>query len=103
MRFDWNEERVVAFREQINDILWNIWDPIGVNQWPEAFGEYDFYGTDIVIMLFENDISKEQLDEYLSWAVHTHMGLSKTGDYQQKLRETTCQKIFESWDKLKTS
>jgi len=101
MKFDWNEERVVAFREQINNILWNIWDPIGVNHEPGAFGEYDSYGIDILIMLFEKDISMKQLDEYLTWASHTNMGLPLICEHQQTCREITCQKIFEVWNKFR--
>ncbi len=38
-------------KEQISQILWEQWDPIGVNDEPQARNEYDGYVSHIFVLL----------------------------------------------------
>ena len=70
-----NVKRTESLYKRISVILLNEWDPIGVQDFPEAFDEYDSY----VMPLYKMLIDKKPLQdifEYLVWAESEHMGLS---------------------------
>ena len=58
--------------ERIQQLLWEDWDPIGVNAAPGAFGEYDAYAED-VLRLIRNGRGVDEIAEYLKWAQTVHM------------------------------
>ena len=41
--------------EQINEILWQNWDPIGVNHMEDCRSEYDAYSWEITLVAMHND------------------------------------------------
>ena len=55
----------------VEQILFNDWDPIGVN----AFDEYDSYAPHIVSMWFDNKLTEEAVVEYLLEIETKRMGL----------------------------
>jgi hypothetical protein len=59
----------------VNQVLWDVWDPIGVNTCADAHGEYDSYVCQIVKLLLTN-ASDDQIAEYLSKEASEHMGLN---------------------------
>lgn len=70
-----NIELAELLSKRISVILLKEWDPIGVQDFPEAFDEYDSY----VMPLYKILIDKKPLQdifEYLVWAESEHMGLS---------------------------
>jgi len=70
-----NIELAESLYKRISVILLKEWDPIGVQNFPEAFNEYDSY----VMPLYKMLIDKKPLQdifEYLVWAESQHMGLS---------------------------
>ena len=70
-----NIETAESLSKRISAILLKEWDPIGVQDSPEAFDEYDSY----VMPLYKMLIDKKPLQdifEYLVWAESQHMGLS---------------------------
>ena len=60
--------------EEIKNLLWKEWDPIGVNDNSEASGEYDSYADQIYAML-RRGADAEEIARHLSWVVTTLIGL----------------------------
>lgn len=50
--------------KQVRRILWVDWDPIGVNDSPEAYGEYDSYADSVLGMILHGTTA-EELNFYL--------------------------------------
>ena len=63
--------------ETVRRILWETWDPIGVNDIPEAFGEYDSYAPTIVSML-AHGCSARDLEFHLAHIESSSIGLPRT-------------------------
>jgi hypothetical protein len=61
--------------EAVRRILWETWDPIGVNQTADAFGEYDSYAPTIVDLLARGR-SASELDLHLARIETDSIGLS---------------------------
>jgi hypothetical protein len=62
-------------KKEIGRILWQVWDPIGVNAIPEARDEYDDY-VEGVYSLLQSGVSDEQLAQHLLYIASDTMGLS---------------------------
>jgi hypothetical protein len=60
--------------QAVRKVLWEVWDPIGVNDHVEAVGEYDSYAASIVSLLI-HDCSAPDLDRQLSRLETDDMGL----------------------------
>ncbi|MEP7354061.1 MAG: hypothetical protein ABI824_12595 [Acidobacteriota bacterium] len=54
-----------------------MWDPIGLQNDPDAQDEYDGY-IGRVYELLVGKLPQSELAAYLYWAAHDHMGLSAT-------------------------
>jgi hypothetical protein len=65
--------------EAMKALLWEEWDPIGVNDDADAFGEYDSYALQLQVMLGRG-ADVEEVARHLSWVAKTLMGLSSTND-----------------------
>ena len=65
--------------EEIQRLLWEEWDPIGVNApgWPND--EYDSYAFRIFTMM-NSGAAANDIEEYLHWAATDHIGLNATGN-----------------------
>ncbi len=59
---------------EVRRILWEHWDPIGVNDEPGAFGEYDAYAAPIVARLLRGTTAAD-IDSYLAGVETLSMGL----------------------------
>ena len=76
--------------EEIQKIILKNWDPIGIQNIPEAQDEYDSYVSD-VYKLIQSKITENEVFDYL-WGIETeHMGLS--GD--KKHTQTIACKLFK--------
>jgi hypothetical protein len=64
---------------EIQSVLLNVWDPIGVKNEPTAQDEYDAYVGHIFTLLTQGKTDKE-IAEYLLWAVNEHIGLTGTAN-----------------------
>jgi len=60
---------------EIQTILLKEWDPIGIQEIPEAQDEYDSYVISIY-QLIDSQKSESKLFDYLWWIETEHMGLS---------------------------
>jgi hypothetical protein len=55
--------------------LWQVWDPIGVMETPDARqDQYDSY-LDPTVRLLERGASTEEIEAYLEWVAYKRMGL----------------------------
>jgi hypothetical protein len=61
-------------KQEISQILWGVWDPIGVNSSPQARDEYDRYVNPVYIMLTNGSTDKE-IASYLLEVATEGMGL----------------------------
>ncbi len=59
----------------VRRILWETWDPIGVNDHADASTEYDSYAPAIVRMLLEH-CTAQDLEHHLSTLEAKSMGLA---------------------------
>ncbi|MBN8531430.1 MAG: hypothetical protein J0L97_06170 [Alphaproteobacteria bacterium] len=62
-----------ALRTEIDRLLWEEWDPIGVNDAPEARDEYRSYAGGVCTMLWDGK-TRDDILAYLHWAESDHMG-----------------------------
>jgi hypothetical protein len=67
-------DKARILHQEIRRILMQDWDPIGVQEIPEAYDEYDSYVPTIYSMLITQKPLAE-LFEYLVWLESEHMGL----------------------------
>jgi hypothetical protein len=73
-------DRARRYHGAIHEVLMRYWDPIGVENIPEAQDEYDAYIAGIYGRLVRH-VPRGELLDYL-WSIETeHMGLS--GDRQR--------------------
>lgn len=63
---------------KVKQVLWEVWDPIGVKGEPDAFGEYDSYAPQILNLL-QSGASEEQLGNALDHITNDLMGLGTGG------------------------
>jgi len=75
-------ENSIDLHEKIRRVLMLDWDPIRINEIPEAEDEYDSYVASLYAMLI-SDKPVSEVFEYLVWAEAEHMGL--TVDRQRTL------------------
>lgn len=67
---------MIAELENLKRLLWDCWDPIGVNNETDWLNdEYDSYAMTIFGML-HSGASRDDIVDYLRWAETEHMGLS---------------------------
>lgn len=59
----------------VRRVLWETWDPIGVNDHADASTEYDSYASTIVGMLLQ-DCTARDLENHLSTLETDSMGLA---------------------------
>lgn len=62
-------------KQEISRVLWEVWDPIGVNSDPKAKGEYDGYVNPVFILLTHGSTDAQIASHLLAIATE-RMGLS---------------------------
>lgn len=72
-----------ALRVQMRHVLLNTWDPIGINDEPNAQNEYDDYIGELFDLL-ENGAPDSAFLDYLYWAVNENMGLNASREDMQE-------------------
>ncbi len=60
-------------RKRVDEILYYVWDPIGVSDEPAARGEYENYVPAVVKLIEENE-TKEPISLYLAEIMTNEMG-----------------------------
>ncbi|MBY8825057.1 hypothetical protein [Sphingomonas colocasiae] len=70
--------------DAIAALLWAEWDPIGVNDDPDAAGEYDGYAEQVHAML-KRGADADEVARHLSWTVRVLIGLSTTDEHSLRI------------------
>lgn len=66
--------RAVSLKERVGQILWQEWDPIGVNHFPEAVDEYESY-VPVVVEALLNKSTADDIAAVLIAIETERMGL----------------------------
>ena len=74
--------KIKELTNRVDEVLYYLWDPIGVSDEPCARGEYSTYVDSIVSLL--NDDKEDNIAKRLSEIETTSMGLTKN-DSKNKL------------------
>ena len=73
---------------RVRNALLRDWDPIGVQEFPEAHNEYDSFVPDVCRLLLDG-ADREELMSFLWWAETEHMGLrgdkKRTQEFVERL------------------
>ena len=88
---------VMTELEQLKQLLWDSWDPIGVNETDCPNDEYDFYAVSIFSML-QRGTDRLEINDFLHWAVTENMGLSANREHNSKIADAIF-KIHEEFQK----
>ncbi len=77
-----NKQTIRKIMSDIRRVLWEQWDPIGVNDEPKAFGEYNGYASSIYNLLMRG-----AADDEIAQQLHTYetvnMGLHRRTNEQR--------------------
>lgn len=65
----------IEFYKRADEVLFYLWDPIGVSKTPEARDEYYGY-LSVVFSMFKQGKSPEEVASYLTQVERDRMGLS---------------------------
>ena len=71
---------------RIRQLLWEKWDPIGINSEPGACDEYDAYAED-VYTLVRNGRGIDEIADYLKWVQTVRMELAEKPELNRKIAE----------------
>jgi GTPase SAR1 family protein len=72
-------------RARVRRILLHDWDPIGIQDIPEASDEYDRYADKAYVMLMDERATADRIAAYLYEIAAEHMGLGQ----HQRLAEAS--------------
>ncbi|HEX8211597.1 MAG TPA: hypothetical protein VF584_15600 [Longimicrobium sp.] len=64
-----------ALTAQVDSVLWEVWDPIGVNDAPEARDEYTSYAPNVA-QLLRSGASDAEIERHLASIILENMGMS---------------------------
>lgn len=79
----------------IDEILWNDWDPIGINLLPSSRDEYQDY-IPVIFNLVMKNVTRLELEQYLDDVVKNRMGLRSS----KKSNKPVAEKIIELKNQL---
>ena len=80
---------MIPLLAEIQRILLREWDPIGVQDSPEAVDEYDSYAFQIFVMLqTPSRPSVQEIAAYLNGVQTEHMELNLTRDHNERVAGT---------------
>lgn len=83
--FDPNE-----LEKRIDEVLYYVWDPIGVSDSPYARGEYSSYVPGILQLIFANSPA-EKISSHLTSIVRMQMGLIPNEERERRVADLILQ------------
>jgi hypothetical protein len=78
----------------VDEILWEYWDPIGVNEEPVARDEYTSY-VPSVVQLLKNGADARKISQHLLSLETVSMGISTASDH----RKFVAEKLLDAFSK----
>jgi hypothetical protein len=80
-----NKEKLRELERRVDEVLFYVWDPIGVSDTPAARGEYSSYTMTILKCVLEEDLKK--IASQLSKIESSSMGLTTNKINNLKIAE----------------
>ncbi|MEL7760999.1 hypothetical protein [Citromicrobium bathyomarinum] len=80
--------------EKLRSLLWDEWDPIGVNETNCPRDEYDAYARKLYSML-KSSASRDEILNYLVWVRTEYIGLGEKGDPATNADEVVADKAMK--------
>lgn len=74
-------------RRRVDEVLFYVWDPIGIDSDPCARGEYEGYVSEVLELVETND-EISPISKHLAMIISSYMGISpnkKLCDYTAKI------------------
>ena len=94
MKEQWLPKQLELY-QGIDEILWNDWDPIGINLLPSSRDEYQDY-IPVIFNLVMKNVTRLELEQYLDDVVKNRMGLRSS----KKSNKPVAEKIIELKNQL---
>lgn len=90
------EQKYDLLAAQVRGILFTTWDPIGVNQNPRLYDEYDDYIEPLIrLRQSGRPLSLESIQERLAVFEHEAMGIAPHAGAMEQARERTAAAILD--------
>ena len=80
-----DKEKIKELNQRIDEVLYYVWDPIGVSDEPCARAEYSSYTMTILKYVLKGDLN--QIANQLSKIEIDSMGLTSNNDYNLKVAQ----------------
>lgn len=77
---------MIPLLEQIKDLFFIEWDPIGINEHEEARDEYDDYAFNVYVLI-QQGTNTQEISEYLNFVQGELMGMSLNEAQQHHRRK----------------
>jgi hypothetical protein len=90
----WRDAEVSALRDAVDEVLFYLWDPIGIGGEPKARDEYSGYVPQIVGLL-RDERAASDIARRLSEITATQMGMSKDAK-----RDLAVAELLLDWKRL---
>jgi len=92
------------FLFKINEILWKYWDPLEVykDPMPDVFDEYLSYANEILVLLYQYEIQRDKLENYLMEIIRDNLGLTSSETILAEKNRRTLELIYSAWNKFKS-
>ena len=85
---------MISELEKLKALMWEEWDPIGINETDCPRDEYDTYAHQVFSML-HNGSTREEILSYLVWARTEYIGMGEKGDPPSAADENTASRAMQ--------
>lgn len=83
---------------RVSEILFYVWDPIGVNRMPSCRDEYEDYVAVVSAYLLHN-FAEEGLDALMMFIMEEHIGVGLTKQPRRKAQHLETARMLMEWKK----
>jgi hypothetical protein len=93
-----NDEMQSELEQRVSEVLFYVWDPIGVNGMPACRSEYDDY-VPIITAYLMNNFPKGGLDALMLFVMETWIGVQLSRRAQRKAQHLDALRHLMEWKK----
>lgn len=91
-----NDEMQSELEQRVSEVLFYVWDPIGVNGMPACRLEYDDYVPIITAYLMHN-FPEDGLDALMLFVMETWIGVQLSKRAQRRAQHLAALRILREW------